>query len=125
MQIDLVSDDQDDAWDATIRFLGGYKKVACNLWPHLKQETAYNRLKHCFNDDKDERLSFNDAKRILQWARDAGCHLAMYRLCDDLLYERPNPASKERLTQEIKTQINLQTDKLHALLNRLDKLESE
>lgn len=34
------------------------KEVACHLFPHMKPDSAYARLKACLNEDGDQRLSF-------------------------------------------------------------------
>lgn len=117
------NESEDDVWEAVIIQLGGYKNVAMWLWPHLKQETAYARLKNCFRDDKDERLNWEDRKRILHRARDAGFHQLMHRLCDDLLYERTNPANKERVLSELKNQAGVTIGRLESLIERMEKLE--
>lgn len=121
----LIDESEDDIWEAVIIALGGYKKVSGWLWPNLKQETAYARLKNCFREDKDENLSWHDRKRILKAGREAGCHLAMHYLCNELLYDEPKPADRHRLKQEIKTQINIQVDRLEALLDRAERLEND
>lgn len=119
------TDSEDDVWESVIIQVGGYKNVAMWLWPHLKQETAYARLKNCFREDKDERLAWDDRKRILRRARELGCHDAMNRLCDDLLYERTNPASKERLLGELKEKTAVTVDRLRALIERMERLEGK
>jgi hypothetical protein len=125
MQTQLIDETEDDAWEATIRALGGHKKVSGWLWPHLKQETAYAKLKNCFREDKDEQLSWEDRKRILEAARSIGCHLAMSRLCHDLLYAAPIPANIEREKQELRGQLNIATERFEALVTRLERLENE
>jgi hypothetical protein len=121
----LIDESEDDVWEATIIFLGGYKKVSGWLWPGLAPKTAYAKLKNCFRDEKDERLTWEERKLIMSRAREAGCHMPMYRLCGDLLYEQPAPASKDRLKQEIATQINVNAERLHALLDRFQQLEDD
>lgn len=120
-----MDESEDDIWESVIIQIGGYKNVAMWLWPHLKQETAYARLKNCFRDDKDERLSWEDRKRIMRRAHDAGCHDAMYRLCDDLLYERTRPANKQRVMGELKNQADLAITRLETLIERMERLEGD
>src|SRR5688500_2959577 len=46
-QTKLFYDSVDDAIATTIMAIGGYKKVAVELWPSMKMESAYARLKAC------------------------------------------------------------------------------
>lgn len=120
-----MHDSEDDIWEAAIMHLGGYKSVATWLWKNLKQETAYARLKNCFREDKDERLSWEDRKRILRRARKAGFHQAMDRLCDDLMYDRTNPANRERVVSELKHQACTLTTRLETLIQRMELLDGD
>lgn len=124
-QNQLFVEDEDDAFDAAIRFLGGYKSVACWLWPHLKPETAYARLKACFNDAKDERLSWVDGRRVMQRAREKGCHILMYHLCDELLYERPRTVTKEKIEAELHDEADVLLERMEAVTERWRRLRGK
>lgn len=124
-QQQLFVEDEDDAFDASIRHLGGYKSVACWLWPHLKPETAYARLKACFNDAKDEKLSWVDGRRIMAKAREKGCHILMYYLCDELLYERPRTIAKEKLEAELQEEADVLLERVEAIADKLRRTRAK
>lgn len=69
---DMFPESIEDAIGFDIQAVGGYKKVAGMLWPQLKIESAYARLKNCLRDDKDEKLDPSELLLIKRWARDEG-----------------------------------------------------
>lgn len=122
LQDRLIEETEDDVWDALIIACGGYKKVAGTLWPNLKPDTRYAKLKNCFRADKDERLTWEERKMVLRLGSEVGCHIGMHQLSSDLLYENPTPANRDRLKQEAKSQINIRIDELRDLIARAEKL---
>jgi hypothetical protein len=124
-QNQLFVEDEDDAFDAAIRFLGGYKAVAMWLWPQLKPETAYARLKACFNDSKDEKLSWVDGRRIMAKAREKGCHIIMFHLCDELFYERPRTITKEKVEAELQEEADVLLERVESIADKLRKVRGK
>ncbi len=74
-QEQLFYDSIEDAIGSVILELGGFKRVAHKLWPSLKLETAYARLKNCLNEEKDEKLSPGELLLIMVWASAIGCYV--------------------------------------------------
>lgn len=80
-------DDEYEAIRAMIENSGkGYKGVAVHLFPHLKMESAYSRLKNSLNPDKDEKLTFGQIIAIAIFCNRAD---VLFHLCDELGYKRP------------------------------------
>jgi hypothetical protein len=48
----------DDEFEALNLMISNSKRLAGFLFPHLKPDSAYARLKSCLSHDKDERLTF-------------------------------------------------------------------
>lgn len=79
-----------------------FKEVAMYLFPHLKAESAYARLKSCLNEPKDERLTFGQVIAVCKFCE--RWHALMY-FCDETMHARPDrkaPADERvRLTSAI------------------------
>lgn len=97
-QVALFHDSISDALGAAIGAAGGWKVVAGKLWPAMKPEAAYTRLKHSLNEDRAEKLSPEEAMLVARLGRDAGCHAVMEFQARELGYElRPlTPAESKK-----------------------------
>lgn len=83
----LFYDDEFDALAQTIaNSKRGFKECAGFLFPHLKPESQYARLKACLNPDKDERLTFG---QIVALCKYCDCYDALYFMADELSHNRP------------------------------------
>ena len=122
LQHELFVDDIDDAIGTVIMHLGGYKKVGAMLWPTLKIDSAYARLKACLRDDKNEKLSQHEFLKLLQWAKEAGCHTLMHYLADASYYERPAPRSHEQATNDLQKKILEKLESIDQLKTQLLQL---
>lgn len=80
----------DDEYDALAQTISNsereFKQVAAYLFPHLKAESQYARLKACLNPEKDERLTFG---QIVAMCRFCERYDALFFMADELDHERP------------------------------------
>lgn len=92
-QTSLFLDSFYDAIGCAVQAIGGAKKAAALLWPAMKPESGYARLRHCLSDEFPEKLSPDEVLLIARHARAIGDHSVMQYLAADLGYElRPlNP----------------------------------
>lgn len=97
----LFYEDIYDAIGTTIMALGGYKKVGYMLWPNMKMESAYARLKNCLERDKPEKLAPDELATLVREGRKAGCHAIPEFMADDAGYDRPNPKEPEDQIAEL------------------------
>lgn len=78
------------------------KELAVFLFPHLKLDSAYARLKSCLNPERDERLTFG---QIVAAMRFCECYEPLMYACDETMHARPDrhaPADEEvRLVEAI------------------------
>ena len=89
----LFYDDEFDALAQTIANSGkSFKECAAFLFPHLKPESQYARLKACLNSDKDERLTFG---QIIALCRFCDCYDALQFMSDELNHDRPRKREPE------------------------------
>ena len=65
----LFYDDEFEAIRASIEGGKGYKAAATFLWPTMKPESAYARLKACTNTHGDQQLRFGEVVALMQIGR--------------------------------------------------------
>ena len=110
----------DDEFDALAQTISNsdreFKQVAAYLFPHLKAESQYARLKNCLNPAHDERLSFG---QIVAMCKFCGRQDALYFLCDELNHERPKAISPADKQAELMREFNRHVDKLERIQQEL------
>jgi hypothetical protein len=84
---ELFYDDEHHALRAVIEGAHGYKKTALHLWPDMRAESAYAKLKHAVNGTNGESLRFG---QVLEVCRYNDRYDALYHACDELGHNRPN-----------------------------------
>lgn len=88
----------------TINAIGGPKAVAHALRPAMKMDQARAWLNNCLDASRPEKLDLDDIEFVLAEGRKAGCHAAMYYLCQFAGYEEPRPtdpiSEDEKLRRE-------------------------
>lgn len=63
-----------------------FKQVAHAMWPAMKPDSAYARLKNCVNPEKDEKLDLAEVRHLCQIT---GRFEPLHWLCDELSHARP------------------------------------
>lgn len=115
----------DDEFDALNQMVANSSKsakdLAVYLFPHLKMESAYARLKACLNPEKDERLTFG---QILAAMRFCNRYEPLYFACDDTLHARPDRKAQEDEELRIAEVIDSATSTLNSALKALAVLQS-
>lgn len=113
----LVYDDEFDALSITVANSDKtVKEVAQHLWPDMKPESAYARLKACLNPHGDQRLTFGQVKQVMKFC---GQRDALYWLCDELDNERPKNISREDRQAALVNEFNRKVDELNRLAKEL------
>lgn len=83
----LFYDDWRDALRAAISDSGKeWKQVANHLWPSMKMDSAYAKLKNCLSDVGDEKLGVGEALEIMRFC---GEFDLLYYLADETSHDRP------------------------------------
>lgn len=83
----LFYDDWKDALRACIQDSGKeWKQVAHHLWPSMKMDSAYAKLKACLKDGGDEKLDVGEAMELMRFC---GEFDLLYHLADELSHDRP------------------------------------
>lgn len=118
-QIPLLYDDEFHAVRASIETGRGYKATACHLWPAMKPESAYARLKSCVNPDRDEKLSFGE---IIQAAKFNQRFDALYYFCAETLHAQPIHVAPEDAMAKLANQLSAHLEDGKRMFDRLQEL---
>lgn len=97
----------------------GFKAVAAALWPSLKQETAYARLKASLNPDKSEKLTLDEIAFICRFTGRAD---PLFYLADELNFMRPEPLVPRDEAAHLLEQFQLLTQQQKILQERLERV---
>lgn len=86
----------DDEFDAITTAIGdsgkAFKDVAAHMFPDMKAESAYARLKACCNPTGDQRLTFGQVIRLMAFCES---YDPLMHACDETLHARPDRKSPE------------------------------
>lgn len=119
MQTPLWYDTDADAINSAITSSGKtFKQVAAALWPSMKMDSAYARLKNCLNPTKDEKLSFSE---VIFICRETGQLDPIFYACDELSLHRPAPKAPADEKAELLLSIQRQQAQLLAAMQRLER----
>jgi len=89
----LFYDDEFDAIAACIGDSGKpFKEVAAFMFPDMKTESAYARLKDCCNSTGSQRLTFGQVVRLMTFCQ---AYDPLMHACDETLHARPDRKSPE------------------------------
>jgi len=96
MQTKLWFDDEFEALNLMIsNSQKSSKELASFLFPHMKLDSAYARLRACLNPEKDERLTFGQIIAAMKFCE--GYEPLLFA-CDETSHARParvSPADEE------------------------------
>lgn len=94
-----------------------FKEVASFLFPHLKPESAYARLKKCLNSESDERLSFG---QIIAAMKFCDQYDPLYYACDETVHDRPQKRAIEDQEDEMVRVIEKASETMEKALSQLE-----
>jgi hypothetical protein len=86
----------DDEFDAIATAIGNsgkpFKIVAAHMFPDLKPESAYAKLKACCSPTGGERLTFGQVIRLMAFCEQ---YDPLLHACDETLHARPDRKAPE------------------------------
>lgn len=97
------------------------KELACYLFPHLKAESAYARLKACLNSEKDERLTFGQIIAAMKFCE---CYDPLMYACDETLHARPDRKAPQDDEVRLVEAINGAADVMNKAMRQLENLRA-
>lgn len=115
----------DDEFDAIATAIGNsgkpFKLVAAHIFPDMKPESAYARLKECCNPTGDQRLSFGQVMRLMSFCE--SYEPLMYG-CDETLHARPDRKSAEDEAVNLVEVINSAAHTMERAMRAIDHLKA-
>ena len=118
----LFYDDEFDAISMAIANSGKpFKLVAAHLFPDMKPESAYARLKECCSPTGDQRLTFGQVLRLMVFCE---CYDPLMHACDETLHARPDRKSPDDETIKLVEVINGAANTLERAMKALDHIKA-
>jgi len=101
MQAELFHDSENDALGSDIAAMGGFKRIAGQLWPSMKIESAYAKLKNSLSDTKAEKLEFCEVIQIIAWAKEHNSFASINYITDKCGFERAQAKKPEDVIADL------------------------
>jgi hypothetical protein len=118
-----IYDDELEAAKATVKALGGPKKVAPTFWPDKTNENAARYMADCLNSNRSERLTPSQLLLLMRMGREIGHHGLAEYFMSEAGYTRPVPINPEAEASLIAHQIESVMDRASGLISRLETLK--
>lgn len=113
----------DDEFDALQQMVANsaksHKEVASFLWPDMKPESAYAKLKACLNPAGDERLKFG---QIIAAMNFCGSFDPLQFACDETLHARPTRVAPEDEEVKLLDVLTASADTMNRAMAQIERL---
>ena len=118
----LFYDDEFDAISIAISSCGKpFKTVAQHMFPDMQPASAYTRLKACCSPLGDQRLTFGQVIRLMQFCE---YYDPLQYACDETLHARPDRKSPEDETVKLVEAINNAANTMDRAMKALDHIKA-
>lgn len=116
--------DWNEALEAVVHKLGGFKQVGVLLRPEWKEKplAAAQWLRDCLNPKKDERLNPDQVFMLLRAAREEDYHAAKNWMDAELGYEQSKPLKPVNEMAELQHRGALLAREMRAITERMERL---
>lgn len=115
----------DDEFDAIATAIGNsgkpFKIVAAHMFPDMKPESAYARLKDCCNPHGTQCLSFGQVIRLMAFCE---AYDPLLYACDETLHARPDRKSPEDEAVVLVEAINGAASTIERAMKALDHIRA-
>lgn len=122
-QLPLIVEDYNEAIQATVMALGGFKRVGAELWPDLSADAAGRRLSDCCNDSRREILSPSLLGLIRRIARMKGIHILAAFEMRQAGYADPVPQEPEDQRAALQRTFIECTKTMQGIASRLEQID--
>ena len=115
----------DDEFDAIATAIGNsgkpFKVVAGHMFPDMKPESAYARLKECCNPVGDQRLSFGQVIRLMAFCE---AYDPLLHACDETLHARPDRKAPEDEAVKLAEVMNSAANTMERAMRAMEHLRA-
>lgn len=115
----------DDEFDAIATAIGEsgkpFKLVAAHIFPDMKPESAYARLKECCSPAGDQRLTFGQVVRLMNYCER---YDPLHHACDETLHARPDRKAPEDEAVKLVEVINSAAGTMERAMKALDHIKA-
>ena len=118
----LGSDDVRAVIKNMVNSLGGAAATGKKLWPDKSVEAAEQRLLHCCNEKRSEKLSAEELFMIVRWCRDLNIHIFADYFARNFDYEIREITREEKAAKLADT-VQALTVALQSVAQELAKLK--
>ncbi len=115
----------DDEYDAIATAIGNsgkpFKLVAAHIFPDMKPESAYARLKECCSSTGDQRLTFGQVVRLMQYCE---AYDPLLYACDETLHARPDRKAPQDELVNLTEVIHGAADTMNRALKAIEHIQA-
>lgn len=120
-QARLWYDTPELALHALVDALGGFKRVAGDMWPTLPIEEAARKLADCLNPQRAHKLALSEIAWLLAKGRAADCHVAMAYFAESSGYAAPVTVEPEDEFARAEREFSKSVEHLTELAQKLER----
>jgi hypothetical protein len=123
MQMKMFYEDSDEALALMVSNSGkSIKEIANFLWPEMKPESAYAKLKACLNPKGDENFRFNQVIALMKFCNS---YEPLEFICDETMHARPDRKVPEDDIVRLSETIQGAADVLAKATIALERIQSQ
>jgi hypothetical protein len=123
MQMKMFFEDSDEALQLMVSNSGkSIKEISSFLWPEMKPESAYAKLKSCLNPKGDENFRFNQVIALMKFCNS---YEPLEFICDETMHARPDRKLPEDDIVRLSETIQNAADVLAKATVALDRIQSQ
>ena len=115
----------DDEFDAIATAIGNsgktFKEVAGFMFPDMKTESAYARLKACCSPTGDQRLTFGQVIRLMVFCE---AYDPLMHACDETLHARPDRKTAADEDVKLVEVLSSAANTMNRAMKALDQLKN-
>lgn len=123
MQMKMFYEDEYEALALMVSNSGkSVKEIANFLWPEMKPESAYAKLKACLNPKGDENLRFGQVLTLMKFCNS---YEPLEYTCDETMHARPDRKVPEDDIVRLSETIQSAADVLAKATIALERIQSQ
>ena len=115
----------DDEFDAIASAIGAsgkpFKEMANFMFPDMKTESAYARLKDCCSPTGSQRLSFGQVVRLMTYCE---AYDPLLHACDETLHARPDRKAPEDEAVKLAEVMNSAAQTMERAMRAMEHLKA-